>query len=605
MLPPDHRHVLLDLLRPPAGYELDSAVGTTFTLDLEAALVLPLAFASFRLASTNDPIALMEAVRSAAARVDVFCQAGQMTVPRSANGLFAFLEPMVHEMRKPRPGHIFHPKLWYLRYLADGEIPAVRLLVLTRNLTSDDSWDVGLRLDGQETGGPKADNRPLADLVRALPGMAVHAPEPGRWDRINALAESARRAIWDLPDSVTRPPKFWVFGLPGAVPRPDFSGYRNLVIAPFLNEDGLKVVAPSEDAEVTVVSRVEELDRLDPAAVPGLRDTRIVSAAADLDDPDAEDVELIQRDRLVGLHAKLYVVERNRAAHVFVGSANATGAAFTGNVEILCELTGGATKLGVKAFLDDTSGFGSILEQYTPSGESPDDPEDAALWMLRQTLQSMAEKAWTASVRADDDGFHERLQSPPITLPLEVGATIELLTLRGSALHVADGQPVDGELGPVALEEVTPFVVATATTSLPGGKDLKRASIIRCHLENDPAGRLDEILARQVDTPEKFLRFLLLLLGLGDVTLIVGDDLRPPAGGAWNFGHRTNGIFELLARSVADQPDVLETLDSLVPRLRASQAGNKVLPPGFDELWAVIEAARPKLEALRSEVVVP
>ena len=80
MLPPDQRHVLLDLLRPPPGYELDRAVGTTFTLDLETALVLPLAFASYRLARSNDPIALMEAVRSAASRVDLFCQAGQMVV---------------------------------------------------------------------------------------------------------------------------------------------------------------------------------------------------------------------------------------------------------------------------------------------------------------------------------------------------------------------------------------------------------------------------------------------------------------------------------------------------------------------------------------------
>ena len=47
MLAPDSRALLLDALRPPRGSSLDRAVATTFTLDLEAALMVPLAFAGF------------------------------------------------------------------------------------------------------------------------------------------------------------------------------------------------------------------------------------------------------------------------------------------------------------------------------------------------------------------------------------------------------------------------------------------------------------------------------------------------------------------------------------------------------------------------------
>src|SRR5947207_15373245 len=116
MLAPDARAVLLQQLRAPVGYRLDAAVATTFTLDLAAALVPPLAFATFELNNTPDPIAVMEAVRACTERVDLFCQAGQITVPGQASDLMAFLEPMVHEVRRPRPGHLFHPKLWLLRY---------------------------------------------------------------------------------------------------------------------------------------------------------------------------------------------------------------------------------------------------------------------------------------------------------------------------------------------------------------------------------------------------------------------------------------------------------------------------------------------------------
>ena len=43
MLAPDSRTVAVDLLRPPPGFELDVAVLTTYSLDLETVLALPLA----------------------------------------------------------------------------------------------------------------------------------------------------------------------------------------------------------------------------------------------------------------------------------------------------------------------------------------------------------------------------------------------------------------------------------------------------------------------------------------------------------------------------------------------------------------------------------
>src|SRR6266511_2099160 len=103
MLAPDGRAILLDALRPPPGYGLGRAVATTFTLDLTAALVVPLAFATSQLGDSRDPIAVMEAVRSCAERVDVFCQAGNIVVPRQASDLVAFVEPMVHQVRRARP----------------------------------------------------------------------------------------------------------------------------------------------------------------------------------------------------------------------------------------------------------------------------------------------------------------------------------------------------------------------------------------------------------------------------------------------------------------------------------------------------------------------
>src|SRR5690348_6506992 len=101
VLPPDSRAVLRELLRPPVGTRLGQAVGTTFTVDLVSALVVPVSFAARDLGDQPDPIGVMEAVRACVDRVDVFYQAGHALVPQQSSDLMAFLEPMLHAVRAP------------------------------------------------------------------------------------------------------------------------------------------------------------------------------------------------------------------------------------------------------------------------------------------------------------------------------------------------------------------------------------------------------------------------------------------------------------------------------------------------------------------------
>ena len=76
MLSPDSRTVAMDLLRPPADYQLDMAVLTTFSLDLEALLSLPLAVMAHADGGVDEllaePLLLMEALRRAGNRIHVF-----------------------------------------------------------------------------------------------------------------------------------------------------------------------------------------------------------------------------------------------------------------------------------------------------------------------------------------------------------------------------------------------------------------------------------------------------------------------------------------------------------------------------------------------------
>ena len=158
VLQPTNRLTLIDAMRPPAAFRLESAMAVTFTLNLQALLAAPAAFAITGLNDTAAdavgprPVELIHALRTNAHKLTVFSEAGQISLP-PASRAFAFLEGAVVPVRAPRGG-IVHPKVWVLRYEASADVDDVaagdrrlRVLITSRNLTFDPSWDTVLRLD--------------------------------------------------------------------------------------------------------------------------------------------------------------------------------------------------------------------------------------------------------------------------------------------------------------------------------------------------------------------------------------------------------------------------------------------------------------------------
>lgn len=581
MLPPDARAVLTEQLRPDPGWQLDYAVATTFTLDLPSTLVVPLAFAAHRLQDSSDPLAVMEAVRGCSTRIDVFCQAGNISVPREHSDLLAFLEPMIHPVGQPKPGRLFHPKIWLVRYLSpDTQDVSYRLLVLSRNLTADRSWDTCLRLDGWPGTRPLASNKPLADLLRYLPGQCVGPLADDRRQRLEQLAEDVRRILWEPPEGV-RDIHFHALGIPGQR-RPDFSGTRHLVIAPFCNAAGLSLVAPANSAAATVVSRQEDLDRLPPEVAERIT-AHVLNPLAGLTDEAAE----ANTEILVGLHAKLYVVEYDRSARVLVGSANATDAAFGGNIEVLVELEGTRSGLGIATMLGDGAPFLDLLEPHVRQESADNDEED---WELENLVRQLAAVPLTAQVHRDSGTYQLHLTSQDLMpVPPDVRVTMELLTRLGEAHVLSDAAPVDVAFTDLATTHLTPFVVLRARDD----RGVQRSAVVHAVLLDDPADRLDEILARQVDTPEKFLHFIALLLGMADPSGLLAS-AGNGSGPGW-ASISVSGAFELIVRALVDQPVAIDELGRLVQRLQATEAGRALLPEGFTNLWAMVEKAHATL----------
>ena len=593
MLAPDSRALLLDALRPPAGYSLDRAVATTFTLDLETALTVPLAFAGFRLDEHPDPIEVMQSLRGMSERIDIFCQAGAIGAGRWPSDLLALLEDVVHEVKRPRPGHIFHPKTWVLRFRDESEEPSYRLLVLSRNLTADRSWDTILWLDGRRVGQINESSEPLAQFVGALSGLVVTPVSPGRHAILTELADELQRVEWELPSGVHEarfhpvgPPYSGQFSV-----EEHFDGYRKLVISPFVREGAIRhIFRPRSGQRDVLISRGGELNALPADALEHVDVYELdptASLAGDVDEGETN------RSFLTQLHAKLFVIERGRRAHLFVGSANATDAGLSHNVEFLCELVGPVGTLGVDALVGEKAPLRAMLTPYDPSTDpnGEDNREDSRA--LENLLLDIAGGIrFRTTVTEESEGWVARIaaDAAPGRIPDGACVTIAPHNRPDDTCPLDPAEPLDVELPPCELVDITAFLRLTARQSVKG-KVLERSTVVCSRLEGSPDDRFRQILARQIDTPEKFLRLLALLIGFasGTVTEIA---VNGEGSGRWSAG-AGQGVLELLARALAESPESIDHLDEIIEHLRRSPHARAVLPPGWDDVWLpVLEARR-------------
>ncbi len=603
MLDPGTRVLLSECLRPPEGMKLEAAIGTTFSLQLDALISVSAVFALKDLADAADgadhapePVALLDAVRRYSERIAVFCQAGAIQVPARHRPLYAWLEDGVVECTAPRGG-AFHPKVWALRF-GDAMRTSVRLVCLSRNLTFDTSWDVVARLEAspllrRKTHPPTENGQRLAAFLRALvqPGVAVRSVGDATHRLVEDMAVAVTQADFQPPPGM-RDVHVWPMGF-GDEPTPRLGrpNERAMVIAPFINATGLDQILGGRGPNV-LVSRAESLDRLGANALKAFEDIYVMS-------PDAMASDEQEASGLRGLHAKAFVLDGARTTRVIAGSANATIAALTRNVEFVCELAGGTSGMGIEAMLDAKSGdvgLLDLLEPYRPA----DEPTEAALSEvlsdeLDLACQHLASVAWTVRVSGDGDDVHLAVTAP-VALPQSSGdltAVCHPITLpRRDARSIAAGGSVDVEFS-CSSASISSFV-AVALTLQRDEVEAHKSFVICADLHGAPADRRERILAELLADPRRFVEYLLLLLGQDDVWMGAGDGSGALEGfiGAFEEDLDNPPLLEVLARALSRSPDTLDHVDGLVREMRRTDAGRAALPHGFDELWDVVWSVR-------------
>ena len=600
MLSLDVRAVAMELLRPPDQHRLDLAVLTTYTLDLEALLALPLAVLSQSDRSVDElmanPLDLIAALREAGDRIHVFVDETGIQIPDQGKELVSTLESNVHPVRAPNGG-VFHPKVWLARFVPeeDDGPELLRLAILSRNLTFDCSWDIALASEAPIGGRRVADSRPLGELIAALPGMTSKAGTrlpKAISDAVAKLAEQARRTAYPAPDGFDSPLKFHSFGIPSrptGVWPPQGGATRVLAVAPFAGGHGTRIAAAlgRDGAERTLISRPEELDQIASASLAEWSKVLVLSETASADD-DSEEAR-----RPSGLHAKIIAVEHRGQVAWHFGSPNLTQAALTGrNVEVLARLGGRRAQCGIKQFTD---GFGDLCEPYERSLADTEE-DDATLAEVRcgKHALELAQRAVAQSVgsgdlgivckRQEGDVWQWRMDGDVDDLPEGVIVQVWPASITEEQSRSLDQQ----RSWSLPVECLTAFVAFRLTIDIEGVDDLRFA--MRLPAKGLPSDRTARILRSLIDSPAKFLQFLRSLLGgfEGRSALLPREG---EAGGntAWEgvFGGAT--LLEDLLRAASRDPERLDVVRRLVTDLRRTEDGRATIPPELYELWQAID----------------
>ena len=419
------------ILAPPAGYNLDFAVGTTYSLNLDALVGASLALGLSEETDSelmNNPVCLLEALRSTGDNVALFCEGGQIHMPNRVTPLYILLEKMVFSVKTPKRKGIaaypsFHPKFWLIRYRNnDGDL-RYRVIVLSRNLTFDRNWDIAYYMDGHVTADTTDKNEPICDFLRYLVAQ-LPGTESGK-DKVKKI----RALIRELPNVIFEPEEkaFYDYEfIPNGVRRASGGIYQFdetdlfkdtfheiLIISPFLSGGVIRAFNDRNtrslinDARYMLITREMSLGRLKPEDVSHFQIYTMRDAVIDGETAISDEAQEIQKQ---DIHAKIYMIRKYSSTDLYLGSLNASHNAVYGNIEFMIRLRSkrrylDLDKLAASLFGTEKDGSDNPFQEVTLQTaiiEEDDEPTKALDAVIKEINRSNP----SAVVHPEDEEYY-------------------------------------------------------------------------------------------------------------------------------------------------------------------------------------------------------
>lgn len=554
-----------ELLRPDVGYTLDFAVGTTYSLDLEALLGVPVSLGLLEDADAEQmrsPLYVLEAIRTSSDKIAIFCNAGGIKLPDKIQSVYSLLEESVFQVKLSKNSN-FHPKLWVLKYSNEAGKSYIKLLVLSRNLTFDSSIDLCVAMRGEVKHARRLKNKSLADILTFVGQYAKRAKQ----QQILSLAEDVMRVPTFEVEHPFEDYTFFPMGIPdypGSDTKLFEQKYDLFAVSPFLSDNVVQQLTENAGQKI-LVTRKSSVTKRTMEAFDHVFITKDI--LSDNEFGSKQDI-----------HAKLYFTTTQDGNYLYIGSANASHNAFYRNVECLLRLKYKLNCIGMKTFTQDfLPSENCPYEELTYIPEIP--PADPSQKLIDEALREAVYALKRADVLSNGTAYSIQINAkelktaePVLIAPLQRQNL--MTTLRPETVF-------DGLL----LKEISEFFILRVQS---------QTLVVKVDTRGIPKDRDQAIYRGIIDSKAKFMTYLSFVLSespasftaetdLLDDVLLCGND-RDGAGAA------TAAIYEKMLRVFHQNPNRLKGIADMIRRLEPDVVGED-----FVQMYQQFEAAAKKV----------
>lgn len=584
------------ILSAPNKYKLDFAIGTTYSLDLDALVGASLALGlsedtDSKLA--HNPIALLEALRVTGDKIALFCEAGQIHMPSKVTSLYILLEQMVYQVKTPKTKGIgtypsFHPKFWLIRYIDEKNNPLYRVVILSRNLTFDRSWDVTFCMDGLKKDTETTKNDPIKDFLAYTLSFAKKNPDKQK--KIRQICKELSYIHFDVGSN-----GFYDFDfIPVGVRKAD-GGYYSikdyplftstfnelLVMSPFLSDEVIKGFNDSNrsltQTERVLITRAMSLSSLKPENCDKFRIYTVKDSVIDGESIVSEEDNNIQKQ---DIHAKIFMFRKYSDSELYLGSLNASRNAIIGNIEFVIRLKAknrhlNLTKLTESLFCgaEDNPNNPFQLVDVTKVPKPETEPEQ----LLSAIVKDITRLKATATVTPNGDNYNVQV----VFDKLVSGYDITISPLFSNKQARLDTQVEFVNLTAVQLSEFYKITVSDGTNSL--------TRVIMIPTTGLPEEREKMIVSSVVKDKNCFYQYVSFLLG-DSLSLGGAEIFEDPTSSSSTAKHHTTilpALYEKMLKTAVEEPEKFKEIDYLLKAV----AGDGVIPAKFEETYRIFRKA--------------
>ena len=542
------------------GYKVDYAVGTTYSLDLTSFMSLP-----FSLGFIEDPdeamlssIAyLFTALRMCSNKLAVFCNFSNIKVPDGQKKIFySLIEKSIFPInaaKKPTDLVNFHPKVWVIQESEiNGGTKRIKVIVMSRNLTNDNSIDAvceltGIISDKEAPSKSLEKHKALWDFLNYLK-LFADGPKRKMIERLVASIKKVKK--FDLSDSPFDDYTFIPMGIKEhTTDGKELLEYMHqsreaVIISPFIDEHALAGFSDLNDK--TLITREMSLTQ---GIVDCIGQENIyITNQQMLDNEESNSVDL---------HAKVfYTRDRDYRQHMYLGSTNATRNGFERNVEFLMGLRFAPHQCSYTKFRENFINDERDCK-FEPMIGLPKECEDKAneiqeTLILRRQIASIQE----ASVLVNKNGKYD------VTISYcgngSTDATLYPLMYPDKVTKLAEKVIFTD----IELEKLSEFYVIMIGDS---------KQLIKIKTTGIPEHR-DEAICRRIMNKDQFMDCICFLLADSKKTYVaeklMNENLISGRGTDETSKRiKTPALYEELLRTAYERPDIFEDMDTFVSSL--------------------------------------